>query len=147
MQIFLAALKEMTGHFIIWSFALLLLWFAKGKVQRTDRIWVATWERNHNAPISTFVRSWTTVLRVVTFLKWAVLITDFLLLAWNWKLLQVFLANGDPNMPRWVRDGITLMIKSIMNLLFAFVFLVGTCRVMRIQLNRIRELAANDKAG
>lgn len=147
MQIFLAALKEMTVHFVIWSLGLLLLWMANGKVRRIDQAWIATWEQKHNLPISTFIRSWTKVFKALTFLKWAVVIAAVLILTWNWSLLQFFLLDGGSDMPPWVRGGGILLVKAMMFLLFAYVFLVLAWGIMRTQLLRVRKLAASRDTG
>ena len=147
MQIFLAALKEMTVHFVIWSFGLLLLWIASGKTRKIDQLWIARWEQKHNAPISTFARSWTKALRALAFLKWAVMITALLVLGWNWGLLQFFLMNRDPQMPPWVRDGGILLIKTMMFLLFVYAFLVVALRIMRAKLIRLREVSTRRETG
>jgi len=147
MQIFLAALKEMRVHLGIWSFGLILLWIANRKVQRIDRAWIARWEQRHNAPISVFVRSWTKVFKVLTFLKWAVMITTVFVLAWNWHVVQFFFTNTGPHTPGWVRGGGILVTKTMMFFLFTCVFLFLACGVTRTQLTRVRGLSATHEAG
>lgn len=147
MRILLAALKEITVYFVIWSFGLLLLWIASGKTQKIDQLWIARWEQKHNAPITTFARSWTKALKALTFLKWAVMITTLLVLGWNWGLLQFFLMNRDPQMPPWVRDGGILLIKTMVFLFFVYIFLAVALRIMRAKLIRFRELSTRRETG
>lgn len=145
MEILLAALKEMLFHFAIWSFALLLLWINNRQVRRIDHGWIAMWEQKRNAPINTFVRSWTKVIKLLTFLKWALMISTFLVLAWNWSILQFFLSNRGLDVPRWVRDGGILLIKTLMFFLFVTVFIFLVSRVLRHQLLRVCQLARGDQ--
>ena len=129
MDILLVSLREMTGHFAIWCFVLILLWVGSHKTKRMDRAWIVSWERKHNAPIGNHKRSIAKILTVVKILRWGAGIVMVAGFAVIWSKVS--------SLPAWVTKE---AVKAVVILLFTFIVLVVVDKLQKKRINKIDEL-------
>jgi len=130
MEIFLASMKQMTGHFVVWCLILILLCIASYKTKRMDKAWIVFWETKHNASIETYKRSISKIMAMIRILKWLTgIITLFAIL--------VLTGAKNSDLAQWVRIE---AIKATMILVFFFIILVLAEKLQKKRMNRIDEL-------